>query len=70
MYSEKLEAILMEFAEKWARKATTAAEAAALVTVAMAIIENRKLTWPYGNAKLTVDGDEIAQITSRSDNRG
>lgn len=36
MYSEKLEAILMEFAEKWARKATTAAEAAALVTVAMA----------------------------------
>lgn len=60
MYSEKLEAILMEFAEKWAKEATTAAEAAALVTVAMAIIENRKLTRPYGNAKLTVDGDEIA----------
>ena len=70
MYSEKLEAILMEFAEKWARKATTASEAAALATVALAIIENRKLTRPYGNAKLTVDGDEIAQITSRSDNRG
>lgn len=60
MYSEKLEAILMEFAERWAKEATTAAEAEALAAVVMAIIENRKLTRPYGNAKLTVDGDEIA----------
>lgn len=59
MYSEKLEAILMEFAEKWAKEATTAAEVEALAAVAMAIIENRKLTWPYGNVKLTVDGNEI-----------
>lgn len=58
MYSEKLEAILMEFAEKWAKEATTAAEAEALAAVAMAIIENRKLTWPYGN--------EIAEITGAS----
>lgn len=66
MYSEKLEAILMEFAEKWAKEAATAAEAEALAAVAMAIIENRKLTWPYGNAKLTVDGNEIAEITGAS----
>lgn len=59
MYSEKLEAILMEFAERWAKETTTAAEAEALAAVAMAIIENRKLTWPYGNVKLTVDGNEI-----------
>ena len=60
VYSEKLEAILLEFAEKWAKEAVTAAEAEALAAVAMAIIENRKLTWPYGNANLTVDGNEIA----------
>lgn len=42
MYSEKLEAILMEFAEKWAKEATTAADAEALAAVAMAIIENRR----------------------------
>lgn len=42
MYSEKLEAILMEFAEKWAKEATTAAEVEALAAVAAEIIENRR----------------------------
>ncbi len=60
MYSEKLEAILMDFAEKWAKEVTTAAEAEALAAVATAIIENRKFTWPCGDVKLTVDGNEIA----------
>ena len=60
VYSEKLEEILMELAERLAKGATTAAEVEALAAIAMAIIENRKNTKAEITGACLPTEDEVA----------